>query len=162
MLQACHGRATTARHSRAVCSACTSSATRTPNRRPKVSGSPTRRAPSLRAVQTAELLATALGSEHVRVLDELRPGNSAAQLLGALRAMAACSVMLVGHDRQLCELAAQLSGVACAAAAELRLQCGAIVRIDVRQLEGAPTGKPRWWIGPDRAQRDGLPTERSR
>lgn len=113
--------------------------------------------PALRAVQTAEVLAAAVGSERVRVLDELRPGGTPEPLLGPLRDLDARSVALVGHERQLAALATLLTGAVLMESARLRLRHGSIVRIDVRRLREEPQGKPRWWIGPDRNRRRGLP-----
>lgn len=103
--------------------------------------------PVLRAVQTAELLAGALGDEEVRVLDELRPDAGVAPLRARLAELKAGSVALVGHKRLLSELAVTLAGLPLEDASRLRLKRGAIARIDVRGLSSNAAGKPRWWLG---------------
>jgi phosphohistidine phosphatase len=116
--------------------------------------------PVLRAVQTAELLAAALGHDDVRILDELGPDSGAPRLLGRLSSLGVTSAALVGHKRLLSELAVALAGVPIEDAARLRLKRGAIARIDVRKLTGETCGKPRWWLGPSAGPlRDGLPLD---
>jgi len=116
--------------------------------------------PILRAVQTAELLAAALGHDEVRVLDELRPDAGILPLLARLSDLEVASVALVGHKRLLCDLAVALAGVSFEDAARLRLKRGAIARIDVRKLAADASGKPRWWLAPQGLSvRDGLPLD---
>ena len=115
--------------------------------------------PILRAVQTAELLASALGRDDVRVLEELGRNGAVAQLLAVLPTLGVGSVALVGHRRLLKELAVMLSGVAFGEAARVRLKRGAIARIDARKMS-ADSGEPRWWLAPaGQPVRDGLPLE---
>ena len=113
--------------------------------------------PVLRAVQTAELLAAALGHDEVRVLEELRRSGGIGPLLAKLSTLEVRSVALVGHRRLLKELAVTLSGVALGEAARVRFKRGAIARIDVRRMS-ADSGAPRWWLAPSgKPLRDGLP-----
>jgi phosphohistidine phosphatase len=113
--------------------------------------------PVLRAVQTAELLAGALGHDEVRVLEELRRNGGVESLLARLSTLQVRSVALVGHRRLLKELAVILSGVALGEAARVRFKRGAIARIDVRKMS-ADSGAPRWWLAPSgKPLRDGLP-----
>src|ERR1700742_3441864 len=60
--------------------------------------------PVLRAVQTAEILASSLGHEDVRVIDELQPDAGVPLLLERLCDLDAESIVLVGHKRLLCDL----------------------------------------------------------
>jgi phosphohistidine phosphatase len=116
--------------------------------------------PALRAAQTAELLAAALRRDEVRVLDELRPDGAAALLVERLREVDAGGVALVGHNRQLSDLAALLANLPADEAARLRLKRGTILRIDVEDLRGGAAARPRWWIRPaSGAVCKGLPVE---
>ena len=83
--------------------------------------------PALRAVQTAELLARQLGRAFVAVRDELRPGVAPVVLRDWLVAQRAESLALVGHGRQLRELARLLIGPRL----PFTLKKGSIVRIDL-------------------------------
>jgi len=105
--------------------------------------------PALRAVQTAEILAAALHSDEVQILDELNADGAPALLLSRLAALDARAVALVGHNRQLCDVAARLADLPFEDTARLRLKRGTMVRIDVRKLGGDATGKARWWLGAD-------------
>lgn len=117
--------------------------------------------PLLRAAQTAELLAAALGQDEVRVLDELSRGAPVRPLLERLSRLGADSVALVGHRRLLKELAVAVTGVSLAEAAHVRFKRGAIARIDVRKLSADPSGAPRWWIAPGERLRHGLPLDKA-
>lgn len=66
--------------------------------------------PLVRAVQTAEILARAASpSPKLHLLDALRPGTRPATTIAALRTRASRgTVVLVGHEPTLSELAAQL------------------------------------------------------
>lgn len=115
--------------------------------------------PALRAVQTAELLAAALHQDAVRVLDELRSDGAATALLERLQDLSGGGIALVGHKRQLCELAALLAHSTDEEAAQIKFRRGAIVRIDLIGRQGA-AGKPRWWIRPANGSLcEGLPVD---
>lgn len=119
--------------------------------------------PVLRAVQTAEILAGALHSDDVQVMDELHPDGAPAPLLSRLARLSARSVALVGHNRLLCEIAAMLADVPFEDAARIRLKRGSILRIDVRKLGAAASGKARWWLAADGdSPLAGLPLDRAR
>jgi len=87
-----------------------------------------RSSPALRAVQTAELLAAHLERAPVAVLEELRPGIAAVVLRDWLVSQSAESIALVGHGRQLRDLARLLVGPE----PPFALKKGCIVRIDLR------------------------------
>ncbi|HTO95426.1 MAG TPA: histidine phosphatase family protein [Myxococcales bacterium] len=113
--------------------------------------------PVLRAVQTAELLAAAVGHDEVQVLEELRRSGGVGALLEKLSTLQVRSLALVGHRRLLKELAVVLSGIAVGQASRVRFKRGAIARIDVRKMS-ADSGAPRWWLAPSgKPLRDGLP-----
>lgn len=97
-----------------------------------------RSSPALRAVQTAELLAAQLQRAPVAVLDELRPGIAAVVLRDWLLDQDLGSIALVGHGRQLRELARLLIGPE----PPFALKKGCIVRIDVRGKKASS----RWWL----------------
>jgi phosphohistidine phosphatase len=69
--------------------------------------------PLVRAVQTAELVATGLAAEAaVEVMPGLAPGESARTLLAALQALATdASVVVVGHEPGISGIAARLLGL---------------------------------------------------
>ncbi len=100
--------------------------------------------PKLRALQTAEVLSAALGCE-TRLDERLAQGLG----LDGLRAIigeagAASSLMLVGHDPDLSDLAGMLTGTAIA------LRKGTLVRIEVEREALSPgSGTLRWLIPPD-------------
>ena len=87
-----------------------------------------RSSPTLRAVQTAELLARQLERGFVAVLEELRPGVDPVVLRDWLLAQRLESLALVGHHRQLRELTRLLLGPQ----PPFTLKKGSIVRIDLR------------------------------
>ncbi|HET7784480.1 MAG TPA: phosphohistidine phosphatase SixA [Myxococcales bacterium] len=115
--------------------------------------------PLVRAVQTAEILARALARDEVSVLEELRSGAPAAQVIDALAARArdGDAIALVGHDPQMSNLVAALSQLAPEDAARVQFRKGAIVRIDVDALPPKKS-EPRWHLKPrSRTFADGLP-----
>jgi phosphohistidine phosphatase len=95
-----------------------------------------RSSPVLRAVQTAELLAAQLERAPVAVLEELRPNVAAVVLRAWLLSQHDSSIALVGHGRQLRDLARLLIGPEL----PFTLKKGCIVRIDLR----GKSGSPRW------------------
>lgn len=68
--------------------------------------------PLVRAVQTAEVLALTLEPDEVTVRQELAPGGDAADLVRELVKKKVKSVMLVGHEPSMSELAVHLVGEA--------------------------------------------------
>src|SRR2546426_5808037 len=112
--------------------------------------------PSIRAVQTAEILAGETRQGEVAVLPELQPkfGADAARTAIAARAGAAQAVAIVGHQPQLSSVLGALSGVG---QAEIELEEGAIVRVDLSTLADGGTADPRWWLKPKGTRKKGLP-----
>jgi phosphohistidine phosphatase len=100
-----------------------------------------RASPTLRTVQTAELLVHHLHASPSAVLDELHRDVPAALVRRWLLDQDARSIALVGHGRQLRDLARLLIGH------ELRLPMkkGAILRIDVR----GDAARTRWLLRED-------------
>ena len=114
--------------------------------------------PLVRAVQTAEILASEVKQGALAALEELAPGHLAAEALKAVskRARQIESVALVGHEPQLSQLAAALLRVPTAKAASIDIRPGAVVRIDVSGLPQAKKAQARWWIK-SRGRHEGLP-----
>ena len=112
--------------------------------------------PLVRAVQTAEILAGATDHGEVAVLAELDPkfDVKAVQKAIATRAEKVEAVAIVGHEPQLSSLLAALSKVS---PADLDLEKGAIVRIDVSTLTDGASADPRWWLKPKGTRKKGLP-----
>jgi phosphohistidine phosphatase len=100
--------------------------------------------PKLRAVETAELVAGALGRP-VRRVDQLG-GPLDIDALEALLEAAGNPErpLLVGHDPDFSDLAADLVGLP-----DLAVRKGALVRIDVRRPLSAGDGALRWLVPPD-------------
>lgn len=114
--------------------------------------------PLPRAVQTAEILASALRRGEVGILESLRPSAPPEALLQevAKKAKGAQSVALVGHDPQMTLLVELLGEVPPGAAVDFKK--GSIVRIDVADLAAAKAGEPVWWLKPkSRVLAKGLP-----
>lgn len=99
--------------------------------------------PKLRAVQTAEPVADAIGLD-VKVDDRLAERLDIDRLEGILDSARGRRVMLVGHDPDFSELAATLSG-----ASYLPLRKGALVRIDVPLPVQPAGGIVRWLLPPE-------------
>jgi phosphohistidine phosphatase len=99
--------------------------------------------PKVRARQTAELVADALG---IRVtVDDRLAGPLDVDVVSALvEGAGGTSIVLVGHDPDFSELAARLSG-----AEYLPVSKGALVRIDIAMPIDAATGILRWLLPPD-------------
>lgn len=99
--------------------------------------------PKTRAVQTAELVAAAIGARFET--DHRLGGLLDLDLLTALVTDArATRVMVVGHDPDFSDLCASLSG-----AQDLPLKKGALARIDAPLPLRAATGLLRWLVPPD-------------
>jgi len=112
--------------------------------------------PLVRAVQTAEILAGETDHGEVAVLAELDPkfDVEAARKAVANRAGNAEALAIVGHEPQLSAVLAALSGVR---QAEIDLEKGAIVRVDVQSLTDGGSANPRWWLKPRGSRKKGLP-----
>ena len=99
--------------------------------------------PKLRALQTAQVVAAALGLEPATDDRLAHPLNLAA--LSAIVAQAGTeSVVVVGHDPDFSELAAQLAG-----APELPLRKGALARFDAELPLREGGAILRWLLPPD-------------
>jgi phosphohistidine phosphatase len=100
--------------------------------------------PKLRALETARLVATPLGMP-VRVIDMLG-GPLDIDAVDALLEAAGNPrrPVLVGHDPDFSELAADLAGVA-----ELPMRKGALVRIDLTRPLSPGSGVLRWLLPPE-------------
>jgi phosphohistidine phosphatase len=112
--------------------------------------------PLVRAVQTAEILARETEPGEVAVLAELDPKFDVEVLRNAIasRAGKAEAVAIVGHEPQLSSVLAALSGVS---QAEIDLENGTIVRVDVSTLTDGASADPRWWLKPKGTRKKGLP-----
>lgn len=120
--------------------------------------------PLVRAVQTSELLARALGLREVRVLEELLPGGEASAVLTAVSRQLESGegVAIVGHDPLLTHLVTRLSGLPEAAARGLLMAKGAIVRIDVPVPPAATGAVARWTLWPkEKSPEAGPPLEKT-
>jgi phosphohistidine phosphatase len=114
----------------------------------------------VRAVQTAELFAEALGRDEVEVLQQLSPHVAAAELFAELgrRAKDGQSVAVVGHDPQMSSAVALAAGLEPQETMRLDFRKGSIVRIDVKALPKTQPATPRWWMRPKRRELvNGLP-----
>jgi len=112
--------------------------------------------PLVRAVQTAEILAGETEPGEVAVLAELDPKFDVQAVRNAIatRAGKAEAVAIVGHEPQLSSVLAALSGVS---QAEIDLENGTIVRVDVSTLTDGASADPRWWLKPKGTRKKGLP-----
>ena len=100
--------------------------------------------PKLRALDTARLVATPLGLP-VRVVDALGGPLDVGALEALLVSLGNPSrPLLVGHDPDFSELAAELVGLA-----ELPMRKGALVRIDLARPLDAGSGTLRWLVPPE-------------
>lgn len=118
--------------------------------------------PLVRAVQTAELLAVALGKDDVQVLPELAPPVPAAELFAELGKLVkdGQSVAVVGHDPQMSAAVTLAAGLNPQEAMRLEFRKGAIVRIDVKALPKTQPATPRWWMRPKKRELvKGLPLQ---
>src|SRR6266850_1456704 len=112
--------------------------------------------PLVRAVQTAEILAGETEPGEVAVLAELDLKFDVEAVRNAIasRAGKAEAVAIVGHEPQLSSVLAALSGVS---QAEIDLENGIIVRVDVSTLTDGASADPRWWLKPKGTRKKGLP-----
>jgi phosphohistidine phosphatase len=106
--------------------------------------------PLVRAVQTAEILASALKIIEVGILDELRPDAGVGKLLTETgrRVKDEQSVALVGHDPQMTQLVIALAELSKEDAERVDFKKGSIVRIDVGALPSGRPSQPKWWMKP--------------
>lgn len=114
--------------------------------------------PLPRAVQTAEILASALRQSDVGILESLLPSAPPEALLQevAKKAKGAQSVALVGHDPQMTLLVELLGQVPRGASIDFKK--GSIVRIDVSDLVAPKTVEAVFWLKPkSRVLAKGLP-----
>jgi phosphohistidine phosphatase len=99
--------------------------------------------PKVRARQTAEIVAAAVGVD-VQLDDRLAAGFDIERLREVVGALESGRVMVVGHDPDFSELVATLVG-----APSIALPKGALARIDVDGQPAAGRGALRWFIPPD-------------
>ena len=101
--------------------------------------------PLVRAKQTADLLAAAVGDPSVKILDALAPGHAPTALMGQLAKLAKRQrIALVGHEPDLGHLAAHLIG----ASRPLEFKKGGMCRIDVGKISSRATGSLVWFVTP--------------
>ncbi len=101
--------------------------------------------PLVRAHETAQIVGRELGAE-LQLADELAPGCDLERLLGLLgEHRAAERVMFVGHEPDLSELVATLTG------ARVQMRKGGLARVDAEVLE--PGQGTLVWLLPPRVQR---------
>lgn len=99
--------------------------------------------PKLRAAQTADVVATALGLT-VQTDNRLAIGFGLAELRALLDELDAARPVLVGHDPDFSDLLSTLCGTS-----SVPMKKGALARIDMRPPVGAGAGTLRWLIPPD-------------
>ncbi len=99
--------------------------------------------PKLRAVETAQLLADALGLS-VTTDDRLAGGVDLRSIASLVAAGTGRRVMLVGHDPDFSDLCADLVG-----APAIPMKKGALARIDISRRLEPGTGTLRWLVPPD-------------
>ena len=101
--------------------------------------------PLVRAVETAELLSEGIGAPAPVADDRLRPGATWDAVLAAITERSGMHrVLLVGHEPDLSEIAAELTG-----ASAVRMRKAGLACIE---FEGGPqpgTGEIAWLIDPD-------------
>jgi phosphohistidine phosphatase len=103
--------------------------------------------PLVRAAETADIVAKALGAVPLEVFNDLRPGGSLQSVLtyagkhGERR-----RILVVGHEPDLGEAASRLIGAG--RHANLRFKKGGCCRIDFDDLPPHPPGRLVWWLTP--------------
>lgn len=101
--------------------------------------------PLVRAVETAELLREGTGAPEPIEDDRLRPGATWDAVSAAIGERShARRVMLVGHEPDLSEIAAELTG-----AAAVRMRKGAVACLEFTGAPAARTAELAWLIDPD-------------
>jgi phosphohistidine phosphatase len=106
--------------------------------------------PLLRARQTAEIVASALGIEdHLEEISGLAPESTVEHLLfGLARYQDREHLLLVGHEPLLSSTALQLLGGRQPAKLDFDLKKGSLCRIEVETLSTAKPGKLHWLLTP--------------
>jgi phosphohistidine phosphatase len=106
--------------------------------------------PLVRARQTADIVAAALGQEaRLSVLDALQPNSSTDELLASLHDHEHCgSLMLVGHEPLLSQLASVLLTAKKNAALDINLKKGGLCCIEVDDLPPRNPGILRFLLAP--------------
>jgi len=104
--------------------------------------------PLVRAVETAKIVAAALGkSVPLDLCDELRPGGSAEALIAFLARHANRKrVLVTGHEPDLSEMAARLVGAG--RRAHLSLKKAGCCLITFDEFPPKSPGKLIWWLTP--------------
>lgn len=104
--------------------------------------------PLVRAVETAELAAKALGSAaRVILTDALLPSASPVQVWGQIRRRSnETQILLAGHEPLLSRVAAHLLGVV---ALRLEMRKAMLVRIDMDDFAAEPHGILKWVLPPE-------------
>jgi phosphohistidine phosphatase len=119
--------------------------------------------PLVRAVQTAEMLATALPVDDVESWRELAPPVDPERVLSKLARSIedGQGAVLVGHDPGISLLLARVAELSPDDAQRVAFKKGAIVRVDVGALPSARPAQARWWLSPKtRELVHGLPLEK--
>ena len=98
--------------------------------------------PKVRAKQTAEIVAKALGRE-VRLDDRLAVGFDLPRLAALLTEQDGRRVMLVGHDPDFSLIASALCG------GDVEMRKGALARIDIALPQRPAGASLRWLVPPD-------------
>lgn len=99
--------------------------------------------PKLRATETAQIVAAALGAD-VEIDDRLAGGVDARAVEALLASREATTIVLVGHDPDFSELLMELTG-----ASRLSMKKGAFARVDVDVPLQRGRGRLRWLVPPD-------------
>jgi phosphohistidine phosphatase SixA len=99
--------------------------------------------PKLRAAETAEIVASAVGLT-VQTDDRLAIGFGPAELGALLGELDAARPVLVGHDPDFSDLVSMLCGTN-----SVPMKKGTLARIDVRPPIAPGAGLLRWLIPPD-------------
>ena len=103
--------------------------------------------PLARARQTAEILSAVTRWPHAREVEQLAPGHTPEQVLAVVRAQAANSLVLVGHEPGLSELiAASVAGVG--ARLECDLKKGGAACLEFSSTVRAGRARLAWLMTP--------------
>ncbi len=104
--------------------------------------------PLVRAVETAKIVAETMNSNvPLDICDDLRPGGAAEALIAYLAKHAnRKSILVVGHEPDLSELAGRLIGAG--HRAHLALKKGGCCLIEFTEFPPKSPGKLIWWLTP--------------